>query len=608
LASVAERVLLCDGGMGTMLYSKGFYLNTCFDELNLTLPEVVKEIHRAYVQSGVDIVETNTFGANRFKLQKHGLEDKVREINQAGARIAREEAGGDVFVAGSIGPLGLKIEPWGPTSEAEAEEAFREQAEGLRKGGADFFILETFSDVNEIHQAIKAARAVAPKAAIVAEMTIQEDGNSLYGTAPEVFTKKLESWQADVVGVNCSVGPEPMLRCVERMARVTSLPLSAMPNAGMPKEVEGRNIYLCSPDYLAEYARRFILSGVKVVGGCCGTTPAHIKAMRSAIKALQPPKRTTVTVGLPEKQKTAKKKIRLRDKSGLGQKLEEGKFVTSVEIVPPRGHNVSAAISVARLLESRGVDCVNIPDGPRASARMSPLALAAIFVGSTKIEILLHYTCRDRNMLGMQSDLLGVHALGIRNLLIITGDPPKLGDYPDATAVFDVDSIGLTNVVNSLNMGIDIGGKIMDEPTAFLIGVGANPGAVNPDYEISRFVYKIEAGAEFAVTQPVFDVGLLESFLERVGHRRIPILAGIWPLWSLRNAEFLHNEVPGVNIPAPIMERMRRAQDAGAERARQEGVAIAQEILTSVKDLVQGVQISPPLGQYERVLEVLKAL
>ncbi len=591
-----------------MLYSKGFYLNTCFDELNLTQPGVVKEIHRAYVQSGVGVIETNTFGANRFKLQKHGLEDKVREINRAGALIAREEAGRDVFVAGSIGPIGLKIEPWGPTSEAEAEEAFREQAEALLEGGVDFFILETFGDVSEIHQAIKAARRIAPDAPVVAEVTIQEDGNSLYGTTPEVFTKKLESWQADVVGVNCSVGPEPMLRCVERMAQATSLPLSAMPNAGVPREVEGRNIYLCSPDYLAEYAKRFILSGVKLVGGCCGTTPAHIKAMRSAVKALQPPKRGVVAVSLPKEGKAAPKKTPMSEKSRLGQKLEKGEFVTTVEIVPPRGHNPSSAVSVARLLESKGVDCVNIPDGPRASARMSPLALAAIFVGSTKIEVLLHYTCRDRNMLGMQSDLLGVHALGIRNLLIITGDPPKLGDYPDATAVFDVDSIGLTNVVNYLNLGIDIGGKKMDEPTSFLIGVGANPGAVNLDYEISRFIYKVEAGAEFAVTQPIFDIGLLENFLKRVESHRVPILAGIWPLWSLRNAEFLHNEVPGVNIPPDIMERMRRAQDVGAERARREGVEIAQEILTSVKGIVQGVQISPPLGKYELALEALKAL
>ena len=608
MASIAEDVLLCDGGMGTMLYAKGFYLNTCFDELNLTQPEVVKEIHRAYVQSGVDIIETNTFGANRFKLKKHGLEDKAGDINRAGARLAREAAGEGIFAAGSIGPLGLKIEPWGPTSEAEAEEAFREQAEALRDGGVDFFILETFADIHEIHQAVKAVKRAAPGAAVIAEMTIQEDGNSLYGTTPEVFTEQLEQWGADVIGVNCSVGPEPMLRCIERMARVTSRPLSAMPNAGIPREVEGRNIYLCSPDYLAEYAKRFILSGVKVVGGCCGTTPAHIKAMRSAIKALRPPKRTIITIPAPEPEVRTKTKIRGREKSRLGRKLEEKSFVTSVEIVPPRGHDPSSAVAVARRLEAEGVDCVNIPDGPRASSRMSPLALGAVLARASRIEVLLHYTCRDRNMLGMQSDLLGMHALGIRNLLIITGDPPKLGDYPDATAVFDVDSIGLTNVVNFLNMGVDIGGKTLDAPTAFLIGVGVNPGAVQLDHEVSRFIYKVEAGAEFAITQPVFDLRVLENFLKRIENHRLPVLAGIWPLWSLRNAEFLQNEVPGVNIPEDIMTRMRRAQEAGAERARQEGLAIARETLMAAKDMVQGIQISPPFGKFELALEVLKAL
>ncbi len=591
-----------------MLYSKGIYLNTCFDELNLTNSEIVKEVHREYIRSGVDLIETNTFGANRCKLKKYGLNDKVKEINRAGARIAREEAGGEIFVAGSIGPLGLRIEPWRPASVEIAEEAFREQAQALLEGGVDLFILETFSDINEIHQAIKAVREISPQAAIVAEMTIQEDGNSLYGMTPEVFVKKLEDWKADIVGVNCSVGPAPMLQCIERMARVTNLPLSAMPNAGFPQEIEGRNIYLCSQDYMAEYAKRFILNGVKIVGGCCGTTPAHIKAMRGAIKALQPPKRAIITVSLPAEEKEEKGKIRKRDKSGLGRKLEDGEFVTSVEIIPPRGHDPSFSIEVARRLEQHKIDCVNIPDGPRASARMSPMALASILVATTKLEILLHYTCRDRNLLGMQSDFLGMQAHKIRNILIITGDPPKLGDYPNATAVFDVDSIGLVNVVSYLNKGIDIGGKKMDKPTCFLVGVGANPGAINLDHEISRFEDKVEAGAEFAVTQPVFSIKLLEKFLNRVEHCRIPILAGIWPLWSLRNAEFMHNEVPGATIPAEIMDRMRRAQDVSPERARQEGVEIAQEILTSIKGLVQGIQISPPLGKYELSLEVLKAL
>jgi homocysteine S-methyltransferase len=603
-----EQVLLCDGAMGTMLYNKGVYLNSCFDELSLINPDLVKDVHREYIQSGADIIETNTFGANRYKLKSFGLEDKVAAINQAGARIAKETAGEEIFVAGSIGPLGLKIEPWGPTSIKEAEEAFYEQAEALLQGGVDLLILETFSDINEIHQAIKAVHKLAKSTIIVAEMTIREDGNSLYGTTPEVFTKKLEEWKANVVGVNCSVGPAHMYECIEKMARVTKLPLSTMPNAGIPREVEGRNIYLCSPDYMAEYAKRFVLRGVKIVGGCCGTTPAHIKAMRAAIKAFQPPKRKMVQISSPHQEKREKEVIPIQDKSRMARKLADGEFVVSVEIVPPRGHNPSKVIEVVSMLEREGIDCVNIPDGPRASARMSPMALAFILLARTKIEPILHYTCRDRNLLGMQSDLLGIYAQGLRNILIITGDPPKLGDYPDATAVFDVDSIGLTNVVNYLNRGVDIGGRRLAEATGFHIGVGANPGAVNLDYEISRFEWKVDAGAEFAITQPVYDIGILENFLKRIDHCRIPLLAGIWPLFSLRNAEFMHNEVPGASVPPEIMKRMRDAQEISPEKARQEGVSIAQEVVSRLKGMVEGIQISPPLGKYELALEVLEAL
>lgn len=603
-----EKVLLCDGAMGTMLYNKGIYLNLCFDELNLANPEIVKEVHREYLQNGVDIIETNTFGANRYKLKKFGLEDKVSEINRAGARIAREAAGKEIFVAGSIGPLGLKIEPWGPTAVEEAETAFLEQAQALVEGGVDFIIFETFSDINEIHQAIKAIQKLGQDIEFIAEMTIEESGNSLYGTTPVVFTKKLEEWRAPVIGVNCSVGPAHMLQCIEKMAQATDRPLSAMPNAGVPREVEGRNIYLCSPEYMAEYAKRFILNGVKVVGGCCGTTPAHIKAMRGAIRALQPPQRKIIQAALPAEEKEQVKTVRRSDKSRMARKLEDKEFVVSVEIVPPRGFDVSPTVKAARMLERRGVDCINIPDGPRASARMSPMALAVIISSKTEIEPILHYTCRDRNLLGMQSDLLGMYAQKIRNILIITGDPPKLGDYPDATAVFDVDSIGLVNVVSRLNRGIDIGGKRISAPTGFHIGVGVNPGAFNLDYEISRFGWKVEAGAEFAITQPVFDVGILENFLKRIEHRRIPILAGIWPLSSLRNAEFMHNEVPGASVPQKIMDRMRAAQEVGAEAARKEGLAIAKETVTAIKNIVQGIQISPPFGKHEIALEVLEAL
>jgi len=608
LALLQERVVLTDGAMGTMLYNKGIYLNLCFDEVNLTSPDLVRSIHREYIQAGAEIIETNTFGANRFKLKKYGLEDRVKEINRAGAIIAREEAGSRVWVAGSIGPLGVKIEPWGPTSVEEAEEAFREQVRALLEGGVDLFILETFSDINEIHQAIKAVQKEAPDFLIVAQMTIEEDGNSLYGTSPEVFTRKLEEWGAHVVGVNCSVGPAAMLQCLERMARVTSRPLSAMPNAGVPRNVEGRNIYLCSPDYLAEYSRRFILTGARLVGGCCGTTPAHIRAIKGAIRSMQPARRPAVFIREEVEEAVEVAPRPMAEKSALGKKLSEKQFVVSVEIVPPRGCDPSGAIEIARELKAKGVDCVNIPDGPRASARMSSMALALLIQAQTGMEVILHYTCRDRNLLGIQSDLLGIHALGLRNLLLITGDPPKLGDYPDATAVFDVDSIGLTNVVSFLNRGLDIGRRRLPVPTSFLIGVGVNPGAINIDYELSRFHWKVEAGAEFAITQPVFDINLLERFLQRLESCRLPIVAGIWPLASLRNAEFMHNEVPVARVPEEIMERMRRAQEISPERAREEGVAIAQEIVVRIKDMVQGIQISPPSGRYDLALKVLEVL
>ncbi|MGQ9578579.1 MAG: bifunctional homocysteine S-methyltransferase/methylenetetrahydrofolate reductase [Candidatus Aminicenantales bacterium] len=608
LKLLQERVVLADGAMGTMLYNKGVYLNLCFDEVNLTNPDLVRSIHREYIQAGAEIIETNTFGANRFKLKKYGLEDKVAEINRAAARLAHDEAGKKVWVAGSIGPLGVKIEPWGPTSVEEAEEAFREQVRALVEAGVDLFILETFADLNEIHQAVKAVQKEAPDYLIVSEMTIEEDGNSLYGTSPEVFTRKLDEWGADVIGVNCSVGPAAMLQCLERMAKVTSKPLSAMPNAGVPRNVEGRNIYLCSPEYLAEYGRRFILNGVRLVGGCCGTTPAHIRALRGAIRSMQPAQRSMVIIHEEADENLELPTRPMAEKSSLGKKLSQGHFVVSVEIVPPRGWNAAAPVEVARFLKERGVDCVNIPDGPRASSRLSPIALAFLIQAQAGIEVILHYTCRDRNLLGIQSDLLGIYAQGIRNLLLITGDPPKLGDYPDATAVFDVDSIGLTNVVSYLNRGVDIGKRRLPEPTNFLIGVGANPGAIKLDYELSRFRWKVEAGAEFVITQPVFDVGLLEQFLERIESYRVPILAGVWPLASLRNAEFMHNEVPGARVPAEVMERMRRAQEVSPERATEEGIAIAQEIVLRIKDKVQGIQISPPFGRYEAVLKVLEVL
>ena len=597
--------MLCDGAMGTLLYAKGIFINRCYDELNLSQPDLIRGIHHEYLQAGAEIIETNTFGANSFRLARHSLAERVRDINLQGARIAREAAKSfDVWVAGSVGPLGMRIEPLGKTSLDEAREAFRQQIAALLQGGIDLVILETFGYVEELHQAILAAREIDPKLPVVAQVTIDEDGNCLDGSTPENFAPRLLDWGADVIGCNCSVGPVAMLEAIERVRAVTSAPLSAQPNAGMPRSVEGRNIYLCSPEYMASYARKFVAAGVRLVGGCCGTTPDHIRVMKSALRAGEA-KTAKVQVGKPAPTPAATPSVPLCDRSRLGAKLAAGEFVTMVEIVPPKGIDIRKEIEGARFVKSVGVDGINIPDSPRASARMSNQALSLLIQRDVGIEAILHYTCRDRNVLGIQSDLLGAAAMGIRNLICITGDPPKMGNYPDATAVFDVDSIGLVNIVHNLNRGLDLGGNPIGTGTAFVIGVGANPGVPNIDEEIRRFEYKAEAGAEYVVTQPVFDLALLEKFLERIEHCRIPVVAGIWPLVSVRNAEFMKNELR-VSVPDAILQRMAKA--ANPEAAREEGVAVAREMLIAVRDMVQGAQISAPLGRYASAVDVLEAL
>lgn len=615
---LAENAVLFDGAMGTMLYTRGVFINACFDELNLRAPDLVAGVHRDYLAAGCDVIETNTFGGNRYKLEGHGLSDRVSEINRRGAEIARGEAGADKFVAGSIGPLGLRIEPFGKTSVEEAEAAFHEQALALAEGGADLFCLETFLDLNEIRQAVRACRRAAPDLPIVAQMTINEDGTTaVFGTPPEVFADKLTEWGADVVGVNCSVGPKAMLEVVERILKVTDRPVSALPNAGMPQNVDGRNIYLASPEYMSTYARFFLQAGVSVIGGCCGTTPGMIKEMRASLRMLRPrlkglpaaPAATaepTAGAGSSRRTEPPIEPVPFVEKSRLARKIAAGEFVVSAELLPPKSMDYSKVVTSARFLHEHGIDVINIPDGPRASARMSSMAMAVVLERDVGIETLLHYCCRDRNILGMQSDLLGAAGLGLKNLLIITGDPPKIGDYPNATAVFDVDAIGLTNMVSRLNHGLDLGANPVRPPTRFAIAVGANPGAVDLDLEVRRFEYKVEAGAEFAVTQPVFDVDAIKRFLDRIAHVRIPILAGIWPLVSLKNAEFMSNEVPGVTVAPSILERMRAAKTPEAQRA--EGIAIAQESLLALRGLVQGVQISAPFGKVQVVLDVLSVL
>ena len=602
-----DQVIMFDGAMGTMLYNRGVFINQCYDELALRSPDLVREVHAAYVKAGAEVVETNTFGANRPKLTQYGLEGQLAAINTCAAQLAREAAGEQRLVAGAVGPLGLRLEPYGPTSREEARGFFREQMAALAEGGADCFVLETFADLDELEQAILAAREVNAAMPVIAQATVGPELRTAFGATPEDIARVLDRWGADVIGLNCSVGPQTILEAIERMAAVTDRKLSAQPNAGMPREVGGRSMYMASPEYMATYARHLVQAGAKIVGGCCGTTPEHIKAMVEGVRPLAP--RTRVSVGetrefaVPGEPAKGRDPVPLVQRSRLGAKLAAGTFVTSVEIVPPRGVDTVKLEHDAAALAKAGVDAINVPDGPRAQSRMGAIATSLI-IERHGIEAVTHYACRDRNLLGMLSDLLGASALGLRNLLLVTGDPPKMGPYPDATAVFDIDAIGLTNLVAKLNRGLDPGNNPIGDPTRYVIGVGVNPAAIDPAHELKRFHWKVEAGAEYAITQPVFDPAQLEAFLESVQDVRIPVLAGIWPLVSARNAEFLANEVPGVTVPPEVLGRMRRANDKSKEHALAEGIAIAREALARVRGAVQGVQVSAPFGKIELALEV----
>jgi methionine synthase I (cobalamin-dependent)/5,10-methylenetetrahydrofolate reductase len=615
-----ERIMVADGAMGTMLYSRGVFINQCYDELNVRSPELVLDVHRAYVKAGAELLETNSFGANRLKLAQYGLEGHVAEFNRRAAQIAREAAGANVLVAGAVGPLGVRIEPFGSTSRDETRGHFREQMQALLEGGADCFLLETFGDLGEIEQAIAAARELSSSTPVIAQMTIGQDGLTPFGATPEDVARSLDEWGADVVGLNCSVGPQAILEAIERMAAVTKRKLSAQPNAGMPRDVSGRTMYMASPEYMASYARHFIQAGAKLIGGCCGTTPDHIKSLVEGIRPLVPrrQRRASVRYQLPNTQGADELTSELPAAVGVAEmpfarrsrwagKIARGEFVTSVEIVPPRGVDATAMLEGVSALKVAGVDAVNVPDGPRAQSRMGALMTSLLIEQRIGMETVTHYCCRDRNLLGMLSDLLGASAMGLRNLLIITGDPPKMGPYPDATAVFDIDSIGLTNLVSRLNKGLDPGGNSLGRPTAFTIGVGVNPAAFDPSYELRRFEWKVDAGAEYAITQPVFDVEQLERFLESIAHVRIPIVAGIWPLVSARNAEFLANEVPGVVVPESVVKRMRAASEKSKEHAVAEGIAIAREMLERVRGAVQGAQVSAPFGKVDLAVSVFES-
>jgi homocysteine S-methyltransferase len=610
-----ESVVVFDGAMGTMLYARGVFINQCYDELNTRAPDLVRAVHADYVKAGAEVIETNTFGANRVKLAQYGLQSQVGDVNHAAARLARDVAADTCLVAGAVGPLGIRLEPYGPTSLEEARTAFAEQMAALKEGGADLFIIETFGDLEEIGQAVRAARDVDPTMPVVAQMTIGTDGHTPFGATPEDVATWLDGLGADVIGLNCSVGPQGILEGVERMVQVTRRKISAQPNAGMPRDVGGRAMYMASAEYMATYARHLVQAGAKIVGGCCGTTPEHIHAIAAGVRPLAPrlghlrPRHLEIPETPAEPrgtshEPTSVQPVPFAERSRFAAKLAARQFVTSVEIVPPRGVNADKMLADVASLKSAGVDAVNVPDGPRAQSRMGAVMTSLLIEQRVGIETVTHYCCRDRNLLGMLSDLLGASAVGLRNILLITGDPPKMGPYPDATAVFDIDSIGLTNLVRNLNHGLDPGGNPIGEPTRYAIGVGCNPAAIDPAVELKRFMYKVEAGAEYSVTQPVFDVAQLERFLREIDGVRIPIVAGIWPLVSARNAEFLANEVPGVVVPESVLQRMRKANDKSREHAVAEGIAIAREMLTRVRDTVNGAQVSAPFGKVDLALQV----
>ena len=601
LDALDDRVLVCDGAMGTLLYAQGIFINRCFDALNLTDPARVAAVHDDYVRAGADVIETNTFGANRIKLRSFGLADQMRDINQQGARLARKAAGKNVYVAGAMGPLGLRIEPWGKTAADEAEAYFKEQTQALVDGGVDLLMLETFRDVNEIVAAIAAVKSVCALP-IVAQMTIEDEGNSLDGTPPEQFVPALQAAGADVIGINCSIGPAHMLEALERMAGLTSARLSAQPNAGRPRDIEGRTLYLTSPEYMASYARRFTGAHVRLVGGCCGTTPEHISQIKTAITSGSVVK-APVRPAAPVPAALVVTPIDRAEKSYLANALTRRRWVTLVELAPPRGHVSEDIIEQARRLRVQGVDAVLVPDG-QTGPRLSALSLAVLIQQRTGIETVLQCSARDRALLDLQSDLLGAHAMGIRNVVLVTGDVPLIGDYSDAAAVIDVDSIGLLNAVARFNHGTDVGGQAIGPPTGFHVGVTVNPGAEDLDRELRRFEYKVEAGADFIVTRPVFAAETFDRVASRLEAARLPVILCVRPLEDALDAEWMAHEMAGSQVPASAVERMRRTRTP--EAAAAEGIAIAREVYAALKGRVQGVLMTAPHGRIDRALEILE--
>jgi len=620
LERLARDPILCDGAMGTQLYAHRASFEASFESLNLTRAELVSDIHRAYLAAGAEIIETNTFGANRFKLDEHNLADQVAAINAAGVQLARqavESARRTAFVAGSVGPLGMRLAPTGPLDPAEATTAFREQIEALCNAGADVLILETFGDLVEIQLAIRAAQATCDLP-IIAQMTFTIDARTPMGHTPEVVALALAEAGVAAIGANCSVGPARILPVIQAMRAALDAPdpsglpyLSAQPNAGWPESAAGRVMYPATPEYFGDYARRFVVAGATIVGGCCGTTPDHIRAMRLTLNALalSPHRLTHAAVIAPTPTRREEKPLPPEPPTELAKKLEAGQFVVSVEMSPPKGFDVGGVLSNALMLKQEGADVVNIADSPRARMRMSPWAVAHLVQTEVGIEPVLHFPTRGRNLLRVQGDLLAAHALHVRNLFVVMGDPPSIGDYPEATDNYDVVPSGLVKLIKqNFNHGTDSAGSSIGRPCSFTVGVALDPGSPDTDREIKTLRKKIEAGADFALTQPVFDSAVVRAFLKRYeelhGSLKLPLLMGILPLASARHAEFLHNEVPGITLTSAVLDRMRLAGDKG----RQEGIKIAQELLMELRELGAGVYLMPPFGRFDTAAEVFSVV
>ncbi len=620
LEALASGPLVVEGAMGTQLYERGVLFSVCFEELNLTRPELVRTVHEDYVRAGATVIETNTFGANAMRLEKHGLVQKMAAINHAAVKIAREASGGKAFVVGAIGPSGYFLGEALPQDLDKVRRVISEQAKALVASGVDGLVVETFRQTNELRAAVESAVAASGgKVPVIASASVDEQSRMADGTSAAEIARLMKEWGASVVGVNCSDGPMNVLEAVQQMLEI-KLPVWALPNAGLPRRVDERLVYISTAEYFGIYARRLYKLGVKLVGGCCGTTPEHIKRIAAAARMVGssetkagPPDsdphlrvsdafQTWSSDRSSEPPSGASNVVPFAERSELAKKIAAGRFVVSVEVNPPVGLDLNKSLAAARMLKEGGVDVINIADGARAQARMGNLAMA-VRVQEQGIEAILHVCGRDRNLLATLAHLLAAHELGVRNLVVITGDPPKMGDFPDASAVYDLDSIGILKLATRLNQGIDPAGKPLGTGTRFVLATGAEPAALNYERELLRLRQKKEAGAEIVMTQPVYDPKALDKFLDDIAPLGLPVLVGVLPLASYRNAEFLHNEVPGMQVPESVRERMRKA-GSGAD-ARKEGVAIAREMLGAVRHRVAGAYVMPPFERFELALEVI---